>query len=161
MSARGAAPPAPRGIWGPKKRVNGELTARGCSTTPQMRGGPDGRPVTGEESPDSLKQRCRVTPGQSNLTESATENRPPCMQGKGETVGQEPTGGLATAPAWQAPPGAMPNRGIAPRVGRVASAQIPGLAARGRWRQRSQMNGRPFSNEGQNPAYKPSARFLT
>ncbi|TCS65741.1 hypothetical protein EDD52_103158 [Primorskyibacter sedentarius] len=30
-----------------------------------------------EESPDSLRQRCRVTPGQGNLTESATENRPP------------------------------------------------------------------------------------
>ena len=31
----------------------------------------------GEESPDSRKQRCRVTPGQGNLTESATENKPP------------------------------------------------------------------------------------
>ena len=34
-----------------------------------------------EESPDSLKQRCRVTPGQGNLTESATENRPPYIVG--------------------------------------------------------------------------------
>ena len=31
-----------------------------------------------EESPDSLKQRCRVTPGRGNPTESATEMKPPC-----------------------------------------------------------------------------------
>lgn len=30
-----------------------------------------------EESPDSMKQRCRVTPGRGDPTESATENRPP------------------------------------------------------------------------------------
>ena len=35
--------------------------------------------------------------------------------GKGETVGQEPTALLATGAAWQAPPGAMPNRTPAPR----------------------------------------------
>lgn len=48
-----------------------------------------------EESPDSLKQWCRVMPGRSNPTESATENRPLwCVggsplakQSKGETVG--------------------------------------------------------------------------
>ncbi len=41
-----------------------------------------------EESPDSLKQRCRVTPGQGNLTDSATENRLPVSDtGEGETVG--------------------------------------------------------------------------
>ncbi len=40
-----------------------------------------------EESPDSTRQRCRVTPGRGNPTESATEIRPPCFQGKGETVG--------------------------------------------------------------------------
>src|SRR3712207_934403 len=52
-------------------------------------------------------------------------------RGKGETVGQEPTAGRATGPARQAPPGAMPNRGPASaRAGR-ASAQGPGLAARG------------------------------
>ena len=32
---------------------------------------------SGEESPDSLKQRCRVTPGRGNPTESATENNLP------------------------------------------------------------------------------------
>ena len=30
-----------------------------------------------EESPDSQRQRCRVTPGRGNPTESATENKPP------------------------------------------------------------------------------------
>ena len=41
-----------------------------------------------EESPDSPKQRCRVTPGGGNPRESATENRlPPSGAGKGETVG--------------------------------------------------------------------------
>ena len=38
-----------------------------------MAAGPSGF----EESLDSLKQRCRVTPGRGNPTESATENRPP------------------------------------------------------------------------------------
>ena len=30
-----------------------------------------------EESPDSTRQRCRVTPGRGNPTESATEKKPP------------------------------------------------------------------------------------
>ncbi len=30
-----------------------------------------------EESPDSTRQRCRVTPGRGNPRDSATENRPP------------------------------------------------------------------------------------
>jgi len=47
-----------------------------------------------EESPDSKKKRCRVTPGRGNPTESATEMKPPLRsglpdqpRGKGETVG--------------------------------------------------------------------------
>ena len=32
---------------------------------------------TFEESPDSMKRRCRVTPGRGNPTESATEMKPP------------------------------------------------------------------------------------
>jgi len=38
-----------------------------------------GRPrvATLEESPDSMRLRCRVTPGRGNPRESATENRPP------------------------------------------------------------------------------------
>jgi hypothetical protein len=38
-----------------------------------------GKPV-GEESPDSKKTRCRVTPGRGNPTESATENKPPILR---------------------------------------------------------------------------------
>src|SRR5688500_19770725 len=30
-----------------------------------------------EESPGSTERRCRVTPGESDLRDSATENRPP------------------------------------------------------------------------------------
>ena len=33
-----------------------------------------------EESPDSMKKGCRVTPGGGNPRESATENRPPRLQ---------------------------------------------------------------------------------
>ena len=42
-----------------------------------------------EESPDSPMQRCRVTPGRGNPTDSATEIKPPSVRakGKGETVG--------------------------------------------------------------------------
>ena len=40
-----------------------------------------------EESPDSVKQRCRVTPGGGNPRESATESKPPGrVSGKGERV---------------------------------------------------------------------------
>jgi len=34
-----------------------------------------------EESPDSKRQRCRVTPGRGNPTESATENNLPRLVG--------------------------------------------------------------------------------
>ena len=37
-----------------------------------------------EESPDSTELQCRVTPGEGDLRESATENIPPL--GKGEMV---------------------------------------------------------------------------
>ncbi len=32
-----------------------------------------------EESPGSSKERCRVTPGEGDLRESATESKPPCF----------------------------------------------------------------------------------
>ena len=46
-----------------------------------MRGEPDGRfgraaRSDREESPDSMRQRCRVTPGRGNPRDSATENKP-------------------------------------------------------------------------------------
>ena len=33
--------------------------------------------VSGEESPGSMETRCRVTPGEGDLRESATESSPP------------------------------------------------------------------------------------
>ena len=41
-----------------------------------------------EESPGSMEARCRVTPGRGGdaLRESATENKPPSPEGKGEKV---------------------------------------------------------------------------
>jgi len=41
-----------------------------------LRGWPGDRGSNVEESPDSQKQRCRVTPGRGNPTESATEIKP-------------------------------------------------------------------------------------
>ena len=37
-----------------------------------------------EESPSSAGQKCRITSGEGNFKESATENKPP--KGKDETV---------------------------------------------------------------------------
>jgi len=42
--------------------------------------------VSAEESPGSRKPRCRITSGEGDLRESATENKPPSLDGKGETV---------------------------------------------------------------------------
>lgn len=36
-----------------------------------------------EESPGSTGIWCRVTPGEGNLRESATENKPPCLSREG------------------------------------------------------------------------------
>ena len=46
------------------------------------------RKVAGEESPGSMDMRCRITSGEGDLRESATENIPLCQrwQGKGEKV---------------------------------------------------------------------------
>ncbi len=52
-----------------------------------------GAKPAGEESPDSTRQRCRVTPGRGNPRESATEKKPLLRfatakhMSKGETVG--------------------------------------------------------------------------
>jgi hypothetical protein len=48
------------------------------------------REVAGEESPGSLDMRCRITSGEGDLRDSATENEPPrrvaFSRGKGEKV---------------------------------------------------------------------------
>jgi hypothetical protein len=88
---------------------------------------------------------------QSALVNS-TEVRLRRNQGKGETVGQEPTAGRATGPARQAPPGAMPNRDLAPAVRKDGAGRLrperSGLAARSRRQRRGQRNGHP---EGATP----------
>ena len=70
-------------------KVAGSLTAPAleCHLSPASR--PDGRLATsGEESPGSMDERCRVMPGGGDPRESATENEPPAFgRGKGETVG--------------------------------------------------------------------------
>ena len=83
----GTSPAHPLRYFSPKE-TRTELTVRQTCSRRAKRGGPDGRPVKGEESPDSLKQRCRVTPGQSNLTESATENRLPSRLGVVDAAGK-------------------------------------------------------------------------
>ena len=94
------------------------------------------------------------------------EETAPACRGDGETVGQEPTADLATGTARQAPPGAMPNRGLArgrsgnryrrrdasAREARVGSWTPPVTAGREEWSSRG-------ATLGQNPAYRPSAQL--
>lgn len=70
-------------------RATPAIDVPGQSPVRQLsRGEVDGRGSNAEESPDSKKTRCRVTPGRGNPTDSATENKPPALVvGKGETVG--------------------------------------------------------------------------
>ena len=93
-----------------------------------------------EESPGSTKQRGRVTPA-GCLPHGRHSGKVPQrvyrrwtlkVTGKGERVRQERTGALATASAWQTPPGARPNRGLASAFGRAVAfrRERPGLAAR-------------------------------
>ena len=77
-----------------------------------------------EESPGSTKQGWRVTPagpaarrGKGKCHRKQTADGSPSQggrTGKGERVRQERTGALATGLARQTPPGARPNRGLAP-----------------------------------------------
>lgn len=53
------------------------------------------QPSGGEESPDSMRRRCRVTPGGGNPRESATESKPPRLY-SGSTVRQ----GVAAEPEY-------------------------------------------------------------
>ncbi len=49
--------------------------------------GADRRKAGPEESPDSMKQGCRVTPAGATPGKAPQRTRQPCMQGQGETVG--------------------------------------------------------------------------
>ena len=128
----------------------------------RTRGGPDGRRANPpEESPDSRKQRCRVTPGRGNPTDSATENRlprsPPEVRlwRNGEKVKRW---GKSPPRRWQQWRHGKPHReqcrigpprgtGPGPRSGEPPLGSLlprgVGLAARGAWRHASQRNGHP------------------
>ena len=134
-----------------------------------MAAGPFGR----EESPDSTRQRCRVTPGGGNPRESATENRPPCNPRLRIARVRVKRWGKSPPRDWQQDRHGKPHReqcriGIArgDRSGRklldtacrAALAWRSGLAARrvsvtARLEEWSSSPAR----DGQNPAYRPSA----
>ena len=127
------------------------------------------RPWVVEESPDSLKQRCRVTPGRGNPTESATENRlPPSGAEKVKRWGKSPPR------PWQQGRHGKPHREqcrIGPPRGQVPereTAARPASAERGRVGSRRRGVSRvpdEWSSTGatpeQNPAYRPSAHGLS
>jgi hypothetical protein len=98
-----------------------------------------------EESPDSTRQRCRVTPGGGNPRESATENETagPPGQARVKRWGKSPP--RTGQPGRQGKPHREQCRiGTSRReTGRAASARKSGLAAPGRGRPRSQRNGHP------------------
>ena len=79
---------------------------------------------------------CWLTARRGNPTESATENTPPRLRGKGEPVRQELTAPVATSGARQTPPGARPNRRT------MGARPVLGLAARGAWQRASQIDDR-------------------
>ena len=95
-----------------------------------------------EESPDSMRQRCRVTPGRGNPRESATEKKPPLVLGPRVRVkrwGKSPP--RDGQPDWQGKPHREQrrigtSRGNDRLCGRYhrrdISAQRSGLAARTR-----------------------------
>lgn len=118
-----------------------------------------------EESPDSLKQWCRVMPGRSNPTESATENRPLCASLAMRRVrvkrwSKSPPGGWQQRPHGKPHLGAMPNRDrimgrFTPAV-RVGSLSVSVTACLEEWSSRL-----GETSVGQNPAYRPSAHIFT
>ena len=132
--------------------------------TEQSRGWPGGRgggtaPV--EESPDSMRQRRRVTPGRGNPRESATENRlPGSARAQVKRWGKSP------------PRDGQPDRHGKPRqeqcqigASRGSPAgtlqpERPGLAARAVQQCIAQRNGHRWGVRApeQNPAYRPSAQ---
>ena len=119
-----------------------------------------GKPV-GEESPDSTKRWCRVTPGRGNPRDSATENRPPRSNQRfasGETGATVKRWGKSPPRTWQQGRHGKPHQEqwrIGGPHGR-ASVRTPGcqldLAGNGKVR------GMVIASQDvQNPAYRPSA----
>ena len=115
--------------------------------SPARRGGwplaGTGTPEMSEESPDSQKQRCRVTPGRGNPTDSATENRPPRHVGA-----RVKRWGKSPPPGWQQAGHGKPHReqcqiGIAraARPGAAFAPADPGWQLEGCWQQHPKRNG--------------------
>ncbi len=113
----------------------------------QMRGGPDGR-VPGpwsmcEESPDSTRQRCRVTPGRGNPRESATEIKPPFADRVRSAEVRVKRWGKSPPRDGQPDRHGKPHREQC-QIGTahgLALAPRSGSAARACWRQQAQRNG--------------------
>jgi hypothetical protein len=137
-----------------------------------MRGRPDGRGGgnTFEESPDSTKQWCRVTPGGGNPRESATENRPPVcgsgnryhMQVRVKRWGKSPP--QDGQPDWHGKPHQEQCQiGIACDASRGAAFAPagPGWQLEARRQLRAKMNDHLGCGNAprQNPAYRPSAHI--
>ncbi len=119
-----------------------------------MAGWPRSRCNAGdEESPDSLRQRCRVTPGRGNPTESATENRPPFEVRAADLRGVRVKRWGKSPPQrrqrlWHGkphreqcrigPPRGMSPGPLQPQAGRVGSWSPPATAGREEWSSREE-----------------------
>ena len=116
--------------------------------------------VSVEESPDFMRQRCRVTPGGGNPRESATENRPPLSAAaRVKRWGKSPPGG------WQQTPHGKPHREqcrIGTARGAIRRAALPQQVRVGSTIRSATAGPEEWSSSrasgGQNPAYRPSAR---
>ena len=135
------------------------------------RGGPGGRRLrgdpSGEESPDSPKRRCRVTPGQGNLTDSATENRPPSFgavrvkrwskrppgDGQPDPHGKPHREQCQIGTSRGHDPSGYHRRAASAREVRVGSLSARATAGLEEW---SPRGGETRSE--QNPAYRPSTQ---
>jgi hypothetical protein len=108
-----------------------------------MRGGADGRGSNVEESPDSQKQRCRVTPGRGNPMESATEKKPPAFGPE-----RVKRWGKSPPPVWQQTGHGKPHREQC-QIGTACCASDgaafapagPGWQLEGCWQQHPETNG--------------------
>ena len=162
-----------------------ELTERGRGTTALfVHGRPDGRGSSGnrraEESPDSTRQRCRVTPGGGNPRDSATENRPPWSNRRFTFARMARVRvkrcGKSAPGDWQPDPHGKPHReqcriGISRGAGRVSDTAAgppwpggPGWQLEAPGQPGVQRNGHRTGSRRrageQNPAYRPSVHLL-
>ena len=119
-----------------------------------------------EESPDSTRQRCRVTPGQGNLTESATEKRlPPLAAEKVKRWGKSPPR------RWQQRRHGKPHReqcrigpprGTGPRASGETAARMDLTDGGPGWQLEARSDARPrrMVIEGGNPGTESGLQAL-